>query len=102
MPRETYVYRDGKLIPKHLAPPLQAPRGAGLQVIRDIEPFRNIAVDGAIIGGRKQRRDMMRAHGLIEVGTERLKQNKTEFPENRRDVVNDLKQAYRQHGVDVL
>lgn len=67
MPRETWVYRDGKLIPKHLAPPRKG-RGHGLQVIKDIEPYQNIAVDGKVIGGRRQHRDMLKAHNLIEVG----------------------------------
>jgi hypothetical protein len=67
MARETYVYRDGKLIPKHLAPPRHSP-GRGLQVIKDIDPYRNIAVDNGVISGRRQHRDMLRAHGLIEVG----------------------------------
>lgn len=107
MARETYVLvklPTGKydLVPKHLAP--ERPRGdRGPTIIKDIEPFINLATrEREIISGRRQRRDMMRAHGLIEVGNEKLKQNKTAFPENRQDVVNDLKQAYRQHGVDVL
>lgn len=43
----------------------------GLQIIKDIEPFQNIAIDNGIVGGRRQKRDMMRAHGLTEVGNER-------------------------------
>ena len=46
-------------------------RSDGLQVIKDCEPFQNIAIDNGIIGGKKQRRDMMRAHGLEEVGTQK-------------------------------
>lgn len=67
MARETYVYRDGQLIPKHLAPPRHSP-SRGIQVIKDIEPYQNIAVDNKVIGGRRQHRDMLRAHRLIEVG----------------------------------
>lgn len=66
MARESWVYRDGKLIPKHLAPP--HPLRGGMQIIRDIEPYKNMAVDGGVIGGRRQHRDMLRAHRLVEVG----------------------------------
>ncbi len=72
MARETYVYRDGQLIPKHLAAPLG--RVSGLQVIKDIEPYQAIAVDGRVIGGRRQHREMLRAHGLVEVGNEAPRQ----------------------------
>lgn len=51
----------------------------GLQIIRDCEPFRNIAIDNKIIGGKRQRRDMMRAHSLEEVGTQKPPEmNRTE------------------------
>lgn len=43
---------------------------AAPQVMRDISPFRNVAVDGKEISSRSQKREMMKAHGLIEVGTE--------------------------------
>lgn len=68
MARETYVYRDGQLIPKHLAPPLQRSRGQGIQVIKDIEPYKAVAVDGRVISGRRQHREMLRNNDLIEVG----------------------------------
>ena len=77
-------------------------RGAGLQVIKDIEPFQNIAVDGKVIGGRRQRRDMIRAHNLIEVGNE-PPVNRKQLPEwSTREFANDIKQAYRDHGHDAL
>ena len=99
--RGSWVVRDGKLVPKHLAPPRMY-RGAGLQVIKDIEPFQNIAVDGKVIGGRRQRRDMIRAHNLIEVGNE-PPVNRKQLPEwSTREFANDIKQAYRDHGHDAL
>ena len=99
--RGSWVWRDGKLIARHLAPPLPR-KGRGLQVIKDIEPFRNVAVDGGYIGSRRQRRDMMRAHGLTEVGTEKPV-NRKQHPEfNTREFAEDTKQAFREHGVDVL
>lgn len=43
-----------------------------ITVIRDIEPFVS-PIDGSVVSGRRQRRDHMRAHGVIEVGNEKLK-----------------------------
>lgn len=46
MARESYVFRDGDLIPRHLAPPLVQRFGRGPAVLRDsVEPFVS-QVDG--------------------------------------------------------
>ena len=71
MARESFVMRGGRLIPKHLASPREKHRG--VEIIKDIEPFLNIAIDNKVISGRRARRDMMRAHGLVEVGNEPIK-----------------------------
>lgn len=68
MARECWIWRNGELIPKHLAEPVK--RKGSLNVIKDIEPYQNIAIDGKVIGGRRQHRDMLRAHGCVEVGNE--------------------------------
>ena len=39
--------------------------------MRDITPFRNVAVDGKEITSRSQKREMMKEHGLVEVGNEK-------------------------------
>ena len=57
----------------------------GIQIIKDIEPFQNIAIDNGIVGGRKQRRDMMRAHGLTEVGNERPMEHPRDIADRKRD-----------------
>lgn len=92
MPREQYVYRDGKLIPKHLAPPRHR-ASQGLQVIKDIEPYQNLAVDGKTIGGRRQHRDMLRAHGLVEVGTESHNTLKRSPDVRDSSLIHDIKRA---------
>lgn len=100
--RGSWIWDGKKLVERHLY------RGRGnkskLQVIKDIEPFLNIAVDNKPIGSRRQKRDMMRAYGLEEVGNERpqLRQEQPETYREKRDRVEDIKQAYRQHGVDIL
>lgn len=75
-----------------------------MQVIKDSEPFLNVAVDGKYIGGRKQRRDMMRAHGLEEIGNDPHGQvNRKQHDEFKpREFADDVKRAARQHGVDWL
>lgn len=95
--RGAWVWRDGKLVERHLAPSRQG-SGHGLQVIKDIEPFQNIAIDNGYIGGRKQRRDMMKAHGLIEIGNEKPRPSPREIANERRhrpdpQIVAELKRA---------
>lgn len=49
---------------------------SGLQIIRDIDPYRavgsDVALDGAapVIGGRRQHREYLRRNGYVEVGNE--------------------------------
>lgn len=48
---------------------------SGIQIIKDIEPYKAIGLPGApVITSRKHHRDALRAHGLIEVGNEKIKQ----------------------------
>lgn len=78
MARETYVWDPHKrdLVPKH---EYEAKQARGIkrsslpspQVMRDIQPFVNVAVDGKEISSRSQKREMMKQHGLVEVGTEK-------------------------------
>lgn len=65
--RGSWVWRDGKLVDKAS---LRTVGRSRMQIISDIEPFLNIAVDNKPVGGRRQRRDMIRAHSLIEVGND--------------------------------
>ena len=39
-------------------------------LMRDIEPYRNIAVDNAVISSRSQHKQMLRERGLEEVGND--------------------------------
>ena len=88
----------GKLV--HVpGPKINANPDGGIQVIKDIEPYRNM-IDGKVIGGRRQHRDFLRAHGCIEVGNEQPKP-KVEGPRRPdKDLVLQLKAAARSHGVD--
>lgn len=65
--------REARKLRSHLASP---------QVMRDIEPFRNIAVDNTEISSRSHKREMMKRHNLIEIGNEKriTKRVKTKRP----------------------
>jgi hypothetical protein len=67
----------------------EAKRSGGLQVIPDIEPFIS-PLDGSVVSGRRQRRDHMRAHGVVEVGNEKLR---VRNPEPLPPVQHDIKAA---------
>lgn len=69
-----------------------------LQIIKDIQPFQNVAVDNGYVGGRKQRRDMMKAHGLVEVGNEKPRPHPRDTSTQARnkpmrEIVDSLKRA---------
>lgn len=94
-PRETYVYRSGKLVPKRLAPPLST-AGAAPFVISDIEPYRAVAADKhtgkrPMIGGRRQHREFLRNNGYAEVGNERVMPQREHLSQSDR--VADIKRA---------
>lgn len=93
---ETYVWR-GKWVPKHLAAPRH--RVQRLQIIGDIEPFVS-PIDGKVVGGRKQKRDHMRAHDVIDTGDEPIYQDKyRKRPQvNEREVAQDVKEAFERLG----
>jgi len=60
----TYVYRDGKVVPKKSA----APKG-GVSIMRDIEPYQNMK-DRGWITSRSQHREFLRRNNFVEVGNE--------------------------------
>lgn len=68
MARESYVYRDGKLVEKRSGTVLQARPGAPLacpQIVRDISEYRS-PIDGRVIGSRSERREDLKRHNCIE------------------------------------
>ena len=66
-------------------------------VIRDIDPYRS-PITGERIGGRRQHREHLRDHGMIEAGNEKqefLKRAPERLPDPRHDIV----QAMKERGV---
>lgn len=68
------------------------------QVMRDIEPFRNVAVDGAMITSRSQKREMMKEHGLVEVGNERGTPQQRRPRKTKTAVKETIKRSLQQLG----
>lgn len=70
MSRETYVMRDGKLVPKRLASPKHAPAGRAHHVISDDMPAAMHMMDGKTYESKSQFRAATRAHGCVEAGND--------------------------------
>ncbi len=64
----------------------------GLQIMKDIEPYKNV-VDGGVIGGRAQHRDFLRARGLVEIGNEKVEKKPYEPTGIAADVVRAMQET---------
>ena len=67
MSKQTFVFQDGKVIPK-----AEATQRGGLSLIRDIEPYQNMK-DRGWITSRSQHREFLRRNNFVEVGNEQDK-----------------------------
>jgi hypothetical protein len=82
--------------------PVEQP-GAGMQIIRDIEPYRTAAADVAakgkrpVIAGRRQHREFLRRNGYVEVGNERPVQGEREAL-SRSGRIEDIRRAMGDFG----
>lgn len=66
--RRRWIQIDGELVEVD-QDYAQEPVGQGPLVMGDIQPYQSM-VDGRMIEGRRQHREHLRAHRLIEVGNE--------------------------------
>ena len=66
-------------------------------VMGDIKEFVNVAVDGKVISSRSQKREMMKEHGLVEVGNDRLP-TRTRHKPKRSDIRAAMKKSLQQLG----
>jgi hypothetical protein len=67
---------------------------AAPMVMGDIQPYRSV-VDGSTIGGRRQHRDHLKAHGCVEVGNEFKPPRRSELP----PVSADIQRAMQDEGL---
>lgn len=95
--RGRFVMRNGQLVEWTPAP--AAPRSAGPQIVRDMEPYQAVGLPGApwIKGGRREHREMLRRHNKIEVGNE-FNGAKVE----RREPVTVPGYSAKQHLADLI
>ena len=105
MTRRTYIYDkdlDAMIeVTRGSNRPDDNPNRHGLQIIRDIEPYRAIASDEAsqgkrpVIGGRRQHREFLARNGYTEVGNEKpvAPYHGPSQREQQQDRVNDIKRA---------
>jgi len=97
MPREVYVYRNGRLVPKHEAEPPGGGSG-GVYVISDTMVALRHPITGRIMDSKSQFRSVTRAHGCVEVGNERQRDTRrlSEFDKTSR--INDIRRAITELG----
>ena len=93
MPRESFVFRDGELIPKHLAGPHPSLSMRDHGIMPDIQEFRS-PVDGSLISSRSHLRHHNRAHGVTQVGNDMGQRR----PEPMPPVEPDIIRAFEQRG----
>lgn len=73
---------------------------SGLVVVSDIEPYRNV-IDGKPVGGRRQHREFLKRHDVIEVGNEPQRRTIRELESPGRDIaraIEQLSNGDRRHG----
>ena len=69
--RKRYVYIAGEA--HEVSEDYQSePRQSGPIVMGDIQPYKSV-VTGEVVGGRRQHREHLRAHNLVEIGNEKVK-----------------------------
>ncbi len=66
-------------------------------VMRDIQPFLNVAIDGKEISSRSAKREMMKKHSLVEAGDVRPTQ-KRRTVQTKESVRKSIKRTLQQLG----
>ena len=74
-----YNHDTGRVEPYHPSHPSHV----GMQIIPDIEPYKEMH-SGTIISSRREHKEFLRRNGLIEVGNERdfIMRHRGRTPEN--------------------
>lgn len=90
MSRETYVLRNGKLVPKHLAAPLAS---SGPYIQSDYMPTGAMRhpITGKLMDSKSAFRAVTRAHGCVEVGNETQRDSRRiEMPNLKGDIARSI------------
>ena len=100
MSRGTFVYRDGEIVEKHLAPPIimRGPRSevaAPMLSLDTIDAFRSMA-DGRLYDSKAAYRASLKAHGYREIGNEiDAHMKEATAPKAKPPVKPELVEAYK-------
>jgi hypothetical protein len=94
MTRATYVIRNGELVEKHLAEPLEH-AGPAFNFISDTMDATQHMANGKWYTSKSEFRKATKAAGCIEVGNEKLKPFKP-IPLDRRKRAMDIKRAIEE------
>lgn len=98
--RQTFVLRDGHLVPKHLARPRESKRSnlPSPMLVRDnMEPIRG-QMDGQLYDSKSTYRRAVRDAGCVEIGNERIDSAPPNFEAAPAEA--DVKEAMQQLGID--
>jgi hypothetical protein len=94
MARKSYVSVNGEWVEKEKwTPPSDSP---AFYVMGDQQPYVSV-VTGEVIGGRRQHREHLRAHDLVEVGNEKVKQKPIpDVPGRKEAIIDAIRRAGRR------
>jgi hypothetical protein len=97
MPREVFVYRDGRLVPKHEAEPRDA-GGPAAYVISDTMPEMRHPITQQVMDSKSAFRRVTRAHGCVEVGNEVQRDTRRMSEFDKQSRINDIRRAIAELG----
>ena len=85
--------RDGKLVPKHLAPPLHSKNASHYVIPDTIDPIKNHA-DGRVYDSKRAFSKATRAAGCVEVGNEVMRKADVDYspPNIERDIMRAMEE----------
>lgn len=95
MSRATYVMRNGRLVPKHLAAPRE---GRVNGVITDTMQAMRHPITGKLMDSKSQFRAVTRAHGCVEVGNETQRDTRKLDGFDSRTRKGDIARAIQELG----
>jgi hypothetical protein len=97
--RQTYVFRDGKAVPKHLARPRESKRShlSAPMILRDtMDPIQSQA-DGQMYDSKSSYRQALKAAGCVEIGNDHIEGSPPDFDPPPAEA--DVKEAMDQLGI---
>jgi hypothetical protein len=59
---------------------------AGYHIIPDIQPYKNM-IDGRMITSRSEHRELLKRHGCIEIGNEKMETKPIQAQSSRRESI---------------